>query len=107
MISARQLHFDQEVFGDDAGQFDQLRFLKNPNLQRSPSFRPFGGGATLCPGRDLAKSMVLTFVVLLLQNYDVGLAVPQLFPRYDDNKPSIGITAGTDDLLVKLTPRSY
>lgn len=51
MIPYRQLHFNEEVFGKDVNQFDPWRFLRDKALQRSPSWRPFGGGITMCPGR--------------------------------------------------------
>lgn len=51
MIPYRQLHFNEDVFGKDVNDFDPKRFLKDDSLQRSPSWRPFGGGITMCPGR--------------------------------------------------------
>ena len=51
MIPYRQLHFNEEIFGKNIHQFDHERFLKNKTLQKSPSWRPFGGGITMCPGR--------------------------------------------------------
>ncbi|KAL8768270.1 MAG: hypothetical protein Q9194_005746, partial [Teloschistes cf. exilis] len=49
-IPYRQLHFNEDVFGADAKEFKSERFLQNPELARHPSFRPFGGGTTYCPG---------------------------------------------------------
>ena len=106
IISARQLHYDSNAFGSDAHQFNPQRFLDSPNLHRSASFRPFGGGKTLCPGRHLAKFMVLSFVALVFQRYDVTLARPQSFPRSEECKPAIGIIGGSDDVLLKLKKRS-
>lgn len=51
IIPYRQLHFNEEVFGKDVHQFDPERFLKNEALPKSSSWRPFGGGTTMCPGR--------------------------------------------------------
>ena len=48
VVSARQLHFDTAAFGTDAASFRATRFLDDPKLTRSASFRPFGGGPTLC-----------------------------------------------------------
>lgn len=105
MVSARQLHNDEAAFGVDAHEFKPERFLNSPHLQRSPSFRPFGGGKTLCPGRHLAKWMVFSFVATVFRRYDVGLAKPQSFPRYQECKPAIGIISGCDDLILKLKER--
>ena len=102
MISARQLHFDHAVFGNDVSQFDSTRFLCKSSLQRSSSFRPFGGGATLCPGRFLAKEMIMMFIAIFLHRFDVELAMPQRFPKLEETKPTIGIVTGNDDLLLRL-----
>ncbi|KAF2009046.1 cytochrome P450 [Aaosphaeria arxii CBS 175.79] len=105
MISARQLHHDETAFGEDAHLFKPDRFLKSPKLQRSYCFRPFGGGKTLCPGRHLAKWMVLSFIAIVFRRYDVDLAKPQKFPRYQENKPAIGIISGCDDVFLRLKAR--
>ena len=105
MISARQLHYDQTTFGANAANFDPFRFLNDPHLHRSNSFRPFGGGKTLCPGRHLSKWIVLSFVAIVFRRYDVRLAKPQPFPRYHESKPAIGIISGCDDLILDLKER--
>ena len=48
------LHHDSKIFGKSPERFDPSRFLENQNLSKNPSFRPFGGGKTYCPGRYLA-----------------------------------------------------
>jgi cytochrome P450 len=106
LISARQLHYNHSVFGEDAENFDAERFLKLPHLQRSSSFRPFGGGKTLCPGRHLAKWMVFSFVAIVFRRYDVELAKAQSFPRYEECKPAIGIIHGSDDVVLRLKGRT-
>jgi cholesterol 7alpha-monooxygenase len=50
----RQLHFDAEVFPDPE-TFDADLFYRNKSLERYPSYKPFGGGVTLCPGKNIAK----------------------------------------------------
>ncbi|KAI9694925.1 MAG: hypothetical protein M1822_000542 [Bathelium mastoideum] len=107
LISARQLHFSSQEFGANVNGFDPTRFLKNPELHRSPAFRPFGGGFTECPGRFLAKYMVLNFVAIALHHFDLRLAAPQAFPKCQESKPSIGITAGDDDLYITFRRRSH
>lgn len=106
MISARQLHFNEAVFGKDAFSFVPGRFANKKGLQRSPGFRPFGGGVTLCPGRHLAKHTVLTFIALALHRFDISLAMPQPFPRFEERKPIVGVMMGDDDLLLRLRQRT-
>ncbi|KAG8361350.1 hypothetical protein FVEN_g1031 [Fusarium venenatum] len=46
----RQLHVDKEIWGQDAKSFDIDRFIDNTKLATVRTFKPFGGGVTLCPG---------------------------------------------------------
>ena len=118
LIPYRQLHFNEDVWGPDAKIFDPERFLKNKELARNSSFRPFGGGTTYCPGRFLAKREVMTFVALLLHRFDISLAAnPALpaskdkttkpaFPRLEEQKPCLGIMgpAKGHDVCLRVRP---
>lgn len=66
LMPSRQLHTNKNVWGHSALEFNPVKFLKNKSLGRHPSFRPFGGGSTYCPGRVLAKEEVFSFVAILL-----------------------------------------
>ena len=94
LLPFRQLHFNKNIFGDNADDFDAERFLRDESLNKSPSFRPFGGGSTYCPGRHVAKREVLVFVALALNRFDdISLAAKtqSTFPKLDTKKPSLGI----------------
>ncbi|KAI1870662.1 uncharacterized protein JN550_005205 [Neoarthrinium moseri] len=93
MIPYRQLHFDEDVFGPGVNEFRAARFgfdiaatdRKNykengayQKLTRGDSWRPFGGGVTMCPGRFIARRSVHIFVALLLHRYDVESVGPSL-----------------------------
>ena len=113
----RQLHFNEAVFGRDPESFDHERFLRTKDLSRNPSYKPFGGGTTLCSGRFIARREVLAFVAVLLNRFDVKLAdledgagkAPrqQMFPRFDRTKPGLGIMEpkGGDDFILELRHR--
>jgi cytochrome P450 len=105
IISAHQLHVENEAFGENTTKYDSLRFYQNPRLEKSLSFRPFGGGKTLCPGRHLARHVSLSFVAIVFHHYNVSLAFPQAFPKCVEGKPAIGITGG-DDLYIQLEDRT-
>ncbi|KAK4209840.1 cytochrome P450 [Rhypophila decipiens] len=102
-IPFHQLHTNLNVWGSNAEDFDPFRFIKNKNLDRHPSFRPFGGGATLCPGTLLTKEEIFGFIAILLHRYDIRLATAtsvglkpgdnkkQEFPRMNDLVPSTGV----------------
>lgn len=119
MVPYRLLHFEEDVWGTNAAQFDQERFLRQKNLSRSTSFKPFGGGQNLCPGRFLAKQVVFTFVALTLSRFDISLdgaevgdsnlnGHVQRFPRVELSKPGLATLApvAEDKLIVRLKPRS-
>jgi len=113
LVPYRQLHFDDKVFGGNAAVFDPERFLASKDLSKNSSFRPFGGGTTYCPGRFIAKREVLTFVALVLERFDVGLAAREKgqkapFPQIEDGKPCLGIMGPRDgwDTLLSVKPGS-
>ena len=101
----RQLHFNKDIFGSNADEFDAERFLRDKSLGKSSSFRPFGGGATYCPGRYVAKREVMVFIALAMSRFDIGLAEKEqsAFPKLDTRTPSLGIMmpmAGEDVQVV-------
>ena len=119
LIPYRRLHRDPDVFGENAERFEPERFLKDPGLATNPSFRPFGGGKTYCPGRYLAEREVLTFVALVIHRFDIhiakgklahdiktGLALPD-FPRMDRKKFCLGSMEPVkgDDMILDIKPR--
>lgn len=107
MIPYRQLHFDEGVFGEDAHDFVPARFEKDPKLLRSASWRPFGGGITMCPGRYVAKESVAIFIAIALRRFDIEFVRGQVFPQGAEGTPVLGIMNILDgqDPLVRITPR--
>lgn len=112
MLPYRSMHSNREVYGEDAGTFDAARFVKTPALRRSASYHPFGGGATLCAGRFLARQEVLRFIGTALFLYDIELVEKvgggkQGFPRVDGFKPTFGMMATLegDDFEVGITAK--
>ncbi|KAL8650623.1 MAG: hypothetical protein Q9226_005062 [Calogaya cf. arnoldii] len=108
MIPYRQLHFDEGVFGEDAHIFDPARFEKNPKLLRNASWRPFGGGITMCPGRYVAKESVAIFIAIALQRFNFEFVEGKVFPHGAEGIPVLGIMSIQDgeDPLVRITPRN-
>jgi cytochrome P450 len=105
IIPSRQTLIDGNVFGLDPETFDEHRFLRNPHLHNSPSFRPFGGGISYCPGRLMAKKEVIGFTAALFKNFDISLLNDkQEFPKMDTAKPCLGIMDVVDgeDLLLRV-----
>jgi len=109
LMPYKQMHFDPVVFGSNAAEFDPRRFLNNKNLARSTSYRPFGGAATHCPGRFLARREVYMFVVLVIHRFDIELDTkggPAKFPRLDQTIPSGGVLTPVegDGVTIKVKP---
>lgn len=120
MVQYRQLHFDEGAWGSDFADFNPARFVENKALSRSPSFKPFGGGQNLCPGRFLARHVIFAFVALILWRYDIRLgngidrekqdekatSFPR-FPRADESKPGLGMLPPImgDEVIIRLSPR--
>lgn len=77
-------------------------------MLKNPSFRPWGGGITMCPGRFLAKRSIYAFLALLLSKYDVVAAEQSgetiRFPKGNDTTPSPGVTpvAMGEDMILSL-----
>ena len=108
MIPYRQLHFDESVFGPDAHAFEPARFERNSKLLRSSSWRPFGGGITMCPGRYIAKESVAIFITLALRRFDMEFINGQKFPRGAEGTPVLGIMSiqNGEDPMVRIRERN-
>lgn len=115
LMPYRQLHLDEapSVWGDQvssrpASEFDAGRFLRNKDLARGPSFRPFGGGNGYCPGRFLARREVFMFVAAVLGRFEVTLVSSDVqgFPELDLGTPTGGILTpkAGQDVLVRVVP---
>ncbi|KAL8804549.1 MAG: hypothetical protein Q9200_005777 [Gallowayella weberi] len=112
VIPIRQLHTDQNVWGTDVDDFNAFRFAKNKGLHRHSSYRPFGGGATYCPGRILAKEEVFGFIAILLHRFRITLAKTgrgdgQEFPKLDHGSPGLGVGGPAQgmDVIVEMSPK--
>lgn len=109
LMPYKQLHIDPFVFGSSVDTFDARRFMNDKSLERSTSWRPFGGAKIHCPGRFLAKREVYMFVAIVLFRFDIKL-VPRPgeplphFPRADTSIPAGGLLppAKGDDAFVEI-----
>jgi cytochrome P450 len=95
LMPFRQGHFDPKFLGPDAAIFNPTRFSDNKTLNRSPSWKPFGGGLAWCPGRFMARREVYMFLGVVLFRYDISLHCPghgtPVFPAMDETYPYGGI----------------
>lgn len=109
LLPFRQLHFNEDIFGADVHSFDPERFRRDPGLSKSPSFRPFGGGSTYCPGRHVARREVLVFIALAISRFDISLdpGWNANFPQLDTKKPSLGMMMPVkgNDVRIRISRR--
>uniref|UniRef100_A0A093VLB8 Cytochrome P450 n=1 Tax=Talaromyces marneffei PM1 TaxID=1077442 RepID=A0A093VLB8_TALMA len=85
MIPYRLLHFDESVYGPDVYSFKPERFAGSnaEKLTRGDSWRPFGGGKTMCSGRHIAKCATLMFLSLVLRKFDIEIVGGRKMPAPD------------------------
>ena len=103
--SCRQLHFNESIFGKNVTGFDSRRFVDNQSLTASSSWKPFGGGISLCPGRLVAKRAAYAFIALILYRFDIKLAYAQPFPKPEEKTPDLGVFMSPDDLILTISQR--
>lgn len=119
LVPYRQLHYNEDVFGEDASKFDPERFLVTKDLIHHPSFRPFGGGANYCPGRFIARQEVFVFIALVLHRFDIerverpdltrkGTPMNRL-PKLSISRPCLGIMGPADgeNVLIDVKQRKH
>lgn len=105
IIPFRQFLLNDGVFGGDAEEFNPERFLSDASMSKNPSYRPYGGGSTFCPGRFLAQAEVLTCVAIAICKYDMEISQgSEGFPRLEVMKPCLGIMGPVDgdDVVVNI-----
>ena len=101
------IHTDQNVWGQDADEFNPRRFLdvRNAESTYTGSFRVFGGGATFCPGRHFARTEIMSFLTMLVLGFDL---VP-VEGKWELPEKEVGDGMATrkplSDIEVKIHPR--
>jgi cytochrome P450 len=105
----RQMHIDEETWGQDAKMFDISRFITDPRLDTARTFKPFGGGATLCPGRFLVRQTALSLPAILVTRYDihvVGGVRESAFPQMNERVPGVGVIVPVFEKVPKILVKS-
>jgi cytochrome P450 len=100
------LHSDSKSWGADVAEFNPRRFLKGESQVKvhPATFRPFGGGHVLCPGRVFAFTEALTFVATIILGYDIE---PEkgVWPSLERDiyRPSLGVYKPKKKFIVGVT----
>ena len=112
MTATALMHRDPLVF-DNPHEFQWDRFMpdekgKLPTFTRNGKrFDPlqfYGGGGHLCPGRKFAERQVISFVAILVSQYDLRLVNPNE-PMAGNSKLHEGISFARPDKDVRILTR--
>ena len=71
------MHSDPSAWGPDSRDFKPRRFLKLPNNAKesktnATAYRPFGGGASLCPGRHFVTLEAMALTASFILRFDIA-----------------------------------
>ncbi|KAK4221096.1 cholesterol 7-alpha-monooxygenase [Podospora fimiseda] len=105
MMPAPVQHSDKEVWGDNALEFDHLRFVNSTKWNRT-AFRGFGGGHVLCPGRHFASTEIMAFAAMVVLRFDFVPVAGQWGKAEWKNSPAAAqIPILDEDIEVELRVR--
>lgn len=108
MIPAPVQHTSISDWGNDVHEFNHRRFLPKEKRHNPTSFRGFGGGTTLCPGRHFASTEILAFVALLILRFDVTPVTGKWVHLTTDKADMWEVIPMPDsEIEVKITPRVW
>jgi cytochrome P450 len=74
MIPGQSIHHEKEIWGPHADVFDHLRFMNSESkrkLSSTSAFRPFGAGASMCPGRNFSMNVIYSLVAMVVLQFDI------------------------------------
>lgn len=100
------MHSDPTVWGVDVQEFQPRRFL---NKQNPTAYRPFGGGASLCPGRHFVTLETLALTACMVLRYDLTSADGgQLrVPAQKQESLATNVFPPERDVSVRVTERQH
>jgi cytochrome P450 len=101
-IAAAAMHADPRLW-EDALTFNPRRFM---SVKAPAGLRPFGGGQTLCPGRNLASGTVLLWTAIIVSSFDIsGSGGPLEVPEKEDRKLPVHVCEAKEKVFVHIQKR--
>jgi len=97
-------HLDPAKFPDPR-TFDPDRHVNNADGKNS-GVLAFGAGASMCPGRKLARREIKMVIAQLLTHFHIDLVDPSATPPLVLSRVGLGIYPPAVPVLVNLTPRT-
>lgn len=72
MMPNREVHFDADAWEEDAERFNASRFVTQGNKKKpNTAFRGFGSGVNACPGKNFARSSILSMIAMLVLRFEI------------------------------------
>jgi cytochrome P450 len=105
------LHTNPTLWGPDVEAFNPRRFMtKDGDSVHAirAAYRPFGGGATLCPGRHFAFVEVTAVVAAIVGGFEVKPEIegePWRLPRKDEKRMPLSVLKPVGDVRIRIRRR--
>lgn len=106
------VHAMPSIYGSDAETFNPHRFVKSNSKQEKTekqhpaSFRSFGGGATLCPGRHFATAELCAATAMFVMQFDMEPVKEEWsLPDWAHGKVASAVPPPTKDVKVRVKRR--
>ena len=105
------IHAEASLWGPDYKNFNPRRFTKAKDIVgqkvKPGSFRAFGGGATLCPGRHFATTEILSVVAMMIMRFDISPSgmMEWIDPGYARGRVASSIPPPAQDVKVTVSHR--
>ena len=102
------MHNDPTAWGDDVASFQPRRFLKQKNTYKKnlTVYRPFGGGASLCPGRHFVCLETMALAAVMVARWDMSpVEGGWEIPGQKQESLATNVFPPREDVRVKVTLR--
>ena len=107
------MHSDVAAWGEDVKEFQPRRFMKQKSTskegfkQNLTAYRPFGGGASMCPGRHFVTLETMAFAACMVSRFDLTPVDGEWFlPRQKQESLATNVFPPEKDIRVKVVYRT-
>lgn len=76
-VNSWVMHFSDEIWGEDAGEFKPERWLREDAGELDRWFMPWGYGYNSCPGQNIARLELSKIAATLVRDYDISQVNPE------------------------------
>ena len=105
------MHSDSTAWGEDVTEFQPRRFLKQKNpgstyKKNLAAYRPFGGGASLCPGRHFVTLETMALAACMVSRFDLSPVKGQwIILRQQQESLATNVFPPAKDIRIKVMLR--